>query len=125
MAAVTADAAAKAASEFQFPYVRGESDIFSYLNATLKQRIMMMDGAMGTVIQQEKFTEEDYRGERFKDFHAPDGLKGNNDLLSLTQPATIRKIHERYLDAGAEIIETNTFRGRPLPWPTTRWSLRR
>lgn len=114
MAAVTADAAAKATSEFQFPYVRGESDIFSYLNATLKQRIMMMDGAMGTVIQQEKFTEEDYRGERFKDFHAPDGLKGNNDLLSLTQPATIRKIHERYLDAGAEIIETNTFSGTTI-----------
>lgn len=66
-----------------------------------------MDGAMGTMIQQHQLTESDYRGKRFSDF--PHDLKGNNDLLSLTQPDIIRSIHEEYLDAGADIIETNTF----------------
>lgn len=61
----------------------GESDIFEYLHATLRQRIMMIDGAMGTMIQKHKPTEEDYRGDRFKDYHRD--LKGDNDLLSLTQ----------------------------------------
>ena len=62
---------------------------------------------MGTMIQQYNLTEEDYRGERFKDYPSP--LKGNNDLLSLTKPEVIREIHKKYLDAGADIIETNTF----------------
>lgn len=73
----------------------------------LNKRILVLDGAMGTMIQRHKLSEEDYRGERFKDFHKD--LKGNNDLLSLTQPDIIRKIHEDYLEAGSDIIETNTF----------------
>jgi 5-methyltetrahydrofolate--homocysteine methyltransferase len=77
------------------------------LRALLKQRILILDGAMGTMIQQHKLTEADYRGERFAD-HASD-LKGNNDLLLITRPAVIRGIHAEYLAAGADIIETNTF----------------
>ncbi|KOY84900.1 methionine synthase [bacterium 336/3] len=73
----------------------------------LKERILVLDGAMGTMIQQYKLTEEDYRGERFKDF--PHDLKGNNDLLSITQPEIIKEIHRKYLEAGADILETNTF----------------
>jgi len=73
----------------------------------LKERILVIDGAMGTMIQRHKLTEADYRGERFKDW--PSDLKGNNDLLCLTQPAIITGIHKEYLDAGADIIETNTF----------------
>ncbi len=73
----------------------------------LKERILILDGAMGTMIQQYDFSEEDFRGERFKDF--PASLKGNNDLLSLTQPKAIKEIHKKYLEAGADIIETNTF----------------
>ena len=75
---------------------------------------MILDGAMGTMIQKFKFSEEDYRGERFKDFDAPDGLKGNNDLLSLTKPDVISQIHEDYLAAGSDIIETNTFSGTTI-----------
>ena len=78
----------------------------------LKERILVLDGAMGTMIQRYKFTEEDYRGERFKDFSHP--LKGNNDLLSLTQPATIQEIHRQFLEAGADILETNTFNGTSI-----------
>ena len=77
------------------------------LPETLKQRIVILDGAMGTMIQRFKLTEADYRGERFKDF-AKD-VKGNNELLSLTRPDVIRDIHESYLAAGADLIETNTF----------------
>jgi 5-methyltetrahydrofolate--homocysteine methyltransferase len=73
----------------------------------LEQRIMILDGAMGTMIQRHKLKEEDYRGERFKNH--PASLKGCNDLLCLTQPQIIREIHEQYLNAGADIIETNTF----------------
>lgn len=73
----------------------------------LKQRILIIDGAMGTMIQQYKLTEADYRGERFKDW--PSDVKGNNDLLSITQPQIITEIHKQYLAAGADIIETNTF----------------
>ncbi len=73
----------------------------------LKERILVLDGAMGTMIQGYNLTEEDYRGERFKDF--PHDLKGNNDLLSLTQPHIIKEIHKKYLEAGADILETNTF----------------
>ena len=80
---------------------------FQTISNILKERILVLDGAMGTMIQQYKFTEKDYRGNRFKDYEYP--LKGNNDLLSLTQPNTIREIHEKFLDVGADIIETNTF----------------
>ena len=73
----------------------------------LKQKILVLDGAMGTMIQQYKFSESDYRGTRFKDY--PSDVQGNNDLLSLTQPESIRTIHEKYLEVGADIIETNTF----------------
>ncbi|MET0635631.1 MAG: homocysteine S-methyltransferase family protein [Chitinophagaceae bacterium] len=73
----------------------------------LEKRILVIDGAMGTMIQRYKLSEEDYRGERFKDW--PSDVKGNNDLLNLTQPAIITEIHKQYLDAGADIIETNTF----------------
>lgn len=73
----------------------------------LTRRILIIDGAMGTMIQRHKLTETDYRGERFKDW--PSDLKGNNDLLCLTQPGIIEGIHREYLDAGADIIETNTF----------------
>ena len=73
----------------------------------LKERILIIDGAMGTMIQRHKLEEEDYRGERFKDWHTD--VKGNNDLLSITQPQIIQNIHELYLEAGADIIETNTF----------------
>ncbi|MFD1292261.1 homocysteine S-methyltransferase family protein [Lutibacter holmesii] len=74
---------------------------------TLKNKILVLDGAMGTMIQQYKFTEEDYRGEKFKDFNV--SVKGNNDMLSITQPEAIKTIHGKYLEAGADIIETNTF----------------
>ncbi|HEU4610382.1 MAG TPA: homocysteine S-methyltransferase family protein [Chitinophagaceae bacterium] len=73
----------------------------------LERRILIIDGAMGTMIQQYKLTEADYRGERFKDW--PSDLKGNNDLLSLTRPEIVKAIHTLYLEAGADIIETNTF----------------
>ena len=77
------------------------------LQQQLAQRILIIDGAMGTMIQSYKLEEEDYRGERFADW--PSELKGNNDLLSLTQPDIIRAIHTAYLDVGADILETNTF----------------
>ncbi len=84
------------------------------LRSLLAQRILILDGAMGTMIQRYKLTEEDYRAERFKDFSGPQGVrelfvKGNNELLSLTQPQIIQEIHEQYLAAGADLIETNTF----------------
>jgi 5-methyltetrahydrofolate--homocysteine methyltransferase len=71
------------------------------------EKILVLDGAMGTMIQRYKLTEEDYRGERFKDYPSP--LKGNNDLLTITKPEVISEIHDKYLEAGADIIETNTF----------------
>jgi 5-methyltetrahydrofolate--homocysteine methyltransferase len=73
----------------------------------LEKRILVIDGAMGTMIQRHKLTEADYRGERFKDWHCD--VKGNNDLLCITQPNIIKGIHKQYLEAGADIIETNTF----------------
>lgn len=78
----------------------------------LKKRILVLDGAMGTMLQQYKFTEKDFRGERFKDYQSP--LKGNNDLLSLTQPEAIATIHAKYFEAGADIVETNTFSGTSI-----------
>ncbi len=78
----------------------------------IQKRILVLDGAMGTMLQQYNFTEEDYRGERFKDYPSP--LKGNNDLLSITQPEAIAAIHAKYFEAGADIIETNTFSGTSI-----------
>ena len=78
----------------------------------LEKRILIIDGAMGTMIQRYKLGEADYRGERFKDW--PSDLKGNNDLLSLTQPQIIKEIHKQYLEAGADIIETNTFNAQKV-----------
>ena len=75
--------------------------------AELNSRILVLDGAMGTMIQTYKLEEEDYRGDKFKDHDIP--LKGNNDLLSITKPEIIKEIHRGYLNAGADIIETNTF----------------
>ncbi len=77
------------------------------LEAALAERILVLDGAMGTTIQNHKLEEEDFRGSRFADH--PKELRGNNDLLSLTRPDLIRDIHREFLDAGADIIETNTF----------------
>src|SRR5258706_2610998 len=73
----------------------------------LEKRILIIDGAMGTMIQRHQLSEADYRGERFKDW--PSDLKGNNDLLILTQPKIIRDIHSAYFEAGSDIVETNTF----------------
>jgi 5-methyltetrahydrofolate--homocysteine methyltransferase len=78
----------------------------------LKERILILDGAMGTMIQAYKFEEADYRGERFKDYESL--LKGNNDLLTLTQPEAIKEIHRAYFKAGADIVETNTFSGTTI-----------
>lgn len=78
----------------------------------LKKRILVLDGAMGTMIQGYRLQEEDFRGTRFKDFKSD--LKGNNDLLSITQPKIIREIHSKFLSAGADIIETNTFNSNPI-----------
>lgn len=80
---------------------------FETLKKLLNERILVLDGAMGTMIQRYRLSEEDFRGERFKDH--PHDLKGNSDLLSITQPEIIKEIHRTYLDAGADIIETNTF----------------
>ena len=73
----------------------------------IKERILVLDGAMGTMIQTYNLKEEDFRGERFKNYLSP--LKGNNDLLSITQPQIISEIHKKYLESGADILETNTF----------------
>ncbi len=78
----------------------------------LKEKILVLDGAMGTMLQRYKFTEEDFRGDRFKDW--PIALQGNNDLLSLTQPEAIQDVHRAYFEAGADIVETNTFSGTTI-----------
>ena len=78
----------------------------------LQERILVLDGAMGTMLQRYEFSEEDFRGERFKDWSIP--LKGNNDLLSLTQPKAIAEIHAKYFEAGADMVETNTFSGTTI-----------
>ncbi len=83
------------------------SNKLDQLKDILNNRIMVLDGAMGTMIQKHQFSEEDYRGERFKDYHTD--LQGNNDLLSITQPDIIKDIHRQWLEAGSDIIETNTF----------------
>ncbi|MDQ5929686.1 MAG: 5-methyltetrahydrofolate--homocysteine methyltransferase [Bacteroidota bacterium] len=82
------------------------------IQEAIKKNILILDGAMGTMLQRYNFSEEDFRGERFKDFPHP--LKGNNDLLSLTQPQAIRDVHAAYYEAGADIVETNTFSGTTI-----------
>lgn len=84
----------------------------SDIKQEIQKRILVLDGAMGTMLQLYKFTEEDFRGERFKDY--PTSLKGNNDLLSLTQPEAIAEVHRLYFEAGADIVETNTFSGTSI-----------
>jgi 5-methyltetrahydrofolate--homocysteine methyltransferase len=88
------------------------SNNFTTIKSLLDQRILILDGAMGTMIQRYKLEEDDYRGERFKNWHCD--LKGNNDLLAITQPDIIKQIHTEYLEAGADIIETNTFNGTSI-----------
>ncbi|MCG8476895.1 MAG: homocysteine S-methyltransferase family protein, partial [Cytophagales bacterium] len=78
----------------------------------LKRRILILDGAMGTMIQRHALEEEDFRGEQFKNHPCP--LKGNNDVLSITQPEIIKEIHAAYFEAGADIVETNTFSGTSI-----------
>lgn len=82
------------------------------LYEALKQRILVLDGAMGTMLQRYKFTEEDFRGEQFKDWPSP--VQGNNDMLSITQPQAIADVHAKYYAAGADIVETNTFSGTTI-----------
>src|SRR5205823_3079919 len=83
------------------------------LEALLRERIVVLDGAMGTMIQQRKLSESDYRGKRFHDWNGKD-LKGSLELLNLTQPQVVEEIHAEYLAAGADIIETNTFSGTTI-----------
>ncbi|MTI22065.1 5-methyltetrahydrofolate--homocysteine methyltransferase [Fulvivirga sp. RKSG066] len=82
------------------------------IDQILNERILVLDGAMGTMIQRHTLTEEDFRGNRFKDHDRP--LKGNNDLLSITRPDIIKDIHRAYFEAGADIVETNTFSGTTI-----------
>ena len=84
-----------------------KSQSYKNLEKLIQERIVFMDGAMGTMGQQYKLEEEDFRGDSFKD--SKKDLKGNNDLLSITRPEIIREIHTKYIEAGADIIETNTF----------------
>src|SRR5580704_7110592 len=87
-------------------------NIRTRLEGLLSKRILVLDGAMGTMIQRHKLTEGDFRGERFKSH--PKELRGNNDLLVLTRPEIILDIHRQYLEAGADIIETNSFSGTSI-----------
>lgn len=84
----------------------------SNIKQELQKRILVLDGAMGTMLQRYNFSEDDFRGKRFKNY--PSSLKGNNDLLSLTQPQAIAEIHRQYFEAGADIVETNTFSGTTI-----------
>src|SRR5438874_2601122 len=92
--------------------VNRASEKVQQLESLLRERIVVLDGAMGTMIQTHTLDEAGFRGERFRDW--PHDLKGNNDLLSLTQPQIIREIHRQYLEAGADIIETNTFNSNSI-----------
>lgn len=107
MSEAVSDAAATAAMEALRVRDAAEPPIFAELRAAMRARIMITDGAMGTQIQSRRLTEEDFRGERFR-AHSRD-LKGNNDILCLTRPDVIQRIHEEYLAAGADFVETNTF----------------
>ena len=86
-----------------------KTETFAILEKIISERIVVIDGAMGTMIQRYKLKEDDFRGERYKN-HSHD-LKGNNDVLVVTRPDVIGEIHDKYLEAGADIIETNTFNG--------------
>ena len=86
-----------------------KTETFAHLEELMQQRILYIDGAMGTMIQRYKLVEDDYRGERYAT-HGHE-LKGNNDLLVITRPDLVKEIHHAYLDAGADILETNTFNG--------------
>lgn len=86
---------------------QNQQERYRLLQNELQQRILVLDGAMGTMLQRYKFEEADYRGERFANFQHP--LKGNNDLLSLTQPEAVKAVHRQYFQGGADIVETNTF----------------
>jgi 5-methyltetrahydrofolate--homocysteine methyltransferase len=97
--------------EFQYKY-KCKSNRMADMRKELEKRILIIDGAMGTMIQRHKLQEADYRGERFKNWHID--VKGNNDLLSITQPDIIKDIHLQYLTAGADIIETNTFNSQAI-----------
>lgn len=84
----------------------------SDIQEAIKERILVLDGAMGTMLQRYNFSENDFRGNRFADFPHP--LKGNNDLLSITQPEAVKEVHRKYFQAGADIVETNTFSGTTI-----------
>ena len=89
------------------------TDLLHPFEALMRERIVILDGAMGTMVQRYKLSEQDFRGQRFADWSGKD-LKGNNELLLLTNPAVIEEIHTQYLDAGADVIETNTFSGTTI-----------
>jgi 5-methyltetrahydrofolate--homocysteine methyltransferase len=92
------------------PYLR--PDATDALTAALRDRILVLDGAMGTMIQRLRLSEADYRGERFADW--PSEVTGNNDLLSITRPEVVREVHRAYLAAGADLVETNTFNAQAI-----------
>ncbi len=99
-----------------YTFLDGIMDIkiskMSNIKQALQDRILVLDGAMGTMLQAYKFSEDDFRGERFKEYSIP--LQGNNDLLSITQPKAIKEVHAKYFEAGADIVETNTFSGTTI-----------
>jgi 5-methyltetrahydrofolate--homocysteine methyltransferase len=92
--------------------MKNYQELYNILSNTLAQRILFLDGAMGTMLQRYKLNEQDFRGDRFVDYQG--NMKGNNDILCLTQPKIIQEIHEKYLEAGADIIETNTFNANAI-----------
>ena len=94
------------------PRVKHRLDATAELTTLMRRRVLVMDGAMGTLLQHQGLSEADFRGERFADW--PSDLKGNNDLLSLTQPELIERLHREYLDSGADLIETNTFNAQAI-----------
>ena len=90
------------------------------LNELARKRIVILDGALGTMVQSYALSEDDFRGERFRESTVE--LKGNNDLLNITRPDVVSDIHRRYLEAGADIIETNTFSSQRISvWPAAPW----
>lgn len=93
----------------------------SKIEQAIQERILVLDGAMGTMLQRYNFSEEDFRGKRFKDFPHP--LKGNNDLLSITQPEAVKEVHRLYFQAGADIVETNTFSGTTIGMADYHWKI--
>lgn len=107
---INADARDTHAPDTYVPMTREQR--IAALKAAARERILIIDGAMGTMIQRHRLDEAGYRGERFKDW--PSDIKGNNDLLVLSQPQIIREIHEQYFAAGADIVETNTFNAQAI-----------